>query len=211
MQLTDGELVDRIIKGEKSLYEIIVRRLNPYLYKIGKTYGYNHDDTQDLMQDTFVDAYKHLFQFEGRASLKTWITKIMLNHCYRKKEKMSFKNEIMKEMNDYDQPIYHSNRQSTSQSVHNKELGTIIEQALMRIPEKYRMVFAVREMNGMSVSETSSLLEISESNVKVRLNRAKSMLQEIIIQSYHPEELYEFHAIYCNAMTDRVMNIINQL
>ena len=54
-----------------------------------KSYNYNHEDTQDLMQETFIDAYKSLSRFENRSSFKTWIIKIMLNHCYRKKQKFS--------------------------------------------------------------------------------------------------------------------------
>lgn len=85
------EIIDRILKGEKALYEIIVRRYNPCLYKVGRAYNYNHDDTQDLMQDTYIDAYKNLSKYEGRADFKTWIIRIMLNNCYRKK-----KNQVLK-------------------------------------------------------------------------------------------------------------------
>ncbi len=83
---TEVEIIERILKGEKALYEIIVRRFNPYLYKVGRSYNYHHEDTLDLMQDTFVDAYKNLQNFEGRSNFKTWIVRIMLNNCYRKRE-----------------------------------------------------------------------------------------------------------------------------
>ena len=55
--ITEAEIISRVISGEKALYELIVRRFNPTLYKIGRSYNYNHQDTQDLMQDTFIDAY----------------------------------------------------------------------------------------------------------------------------------------------------------
>ena len=86
-KFTEAEIIRRILDGEKAMYEIIVRRFNPYLYKIGRSYNYNHEDTQDLMQDTFVDAYKNLLQFEGRSNFKTWIIRIMMNNCYRKGKK----------------------------------------------------------------------------------------------------------------------------
>lgn len=89
--ITEAEIISRVISGEKALYELIVRRFNPTLYKIGRSYNYNHQDTQDLMQDTFIDAYKNLQQFEGRANFKTWLIRIMLNNCYRKK-----KNPVLK-------------------------------------------------------------------------------------------------------------------
>src|ERR1051325_7407156 len=92
-QLTEAAIIERILSGEKPLYEIIVRRFNSYLYKIGRSYNYNHEDTQDLMQDTYIDAFRNLPQFEKRSNFKTWLIRIMLNNCYHKKEKFSFKNE----------------------------------------------------------------------------------------------------------------------
>ncbi|MBS1626983.1 MAG: sigma-70 family RNA polymerase sigma factor [Bacteroidetes bacterium] len=209
--LSDTELTQRIIAGEKVLYEIIVRRFNPYLYKIGRTYNYNHQDTQDLMQDTFVDAYKNLSQFEGRANLKTWIIRIMMNNCYRKKEKLSFKNEIMQHTNDASTPLFTNTNNNTEKTVHNKELGGIIEKTLEQIPFDYRIVFSLREINGLNISETSALLNISETNVKVRLNRAKTMLREQLEKIYTANELYEFNLIYCNEIVESVMKKINKL
>jgi RNA polymerase sigma-70 factor (ECF subfamily) len=131
--LTESEIINRISAGDKSLYEIIVRRYNPQLYKVGRSYNYNHEDTQDLMQDTFIDAYRNLQQFEGRADFKTWITRIMLNNCYRKKEKLSFKNEISTAVNDQSTPLF-SQPDDTHKIIQNRELGHIIEEALSRIP-----------------------------------------------------------------------------
>ena len=78
-KFSDLEIIGRISNGEKALYEIIVRRYNPYLYKIGRSYNYNHEDTQDLMQETLIDVYNNLLQFEGRSVFKTWIIRIMMN------------------------------------------------------------------------------------------------------------------------------------
>lgn len=208
---TEEEIISRIIKGEKSLYEIIIRRYNPYLYKVGRSYNYNHQDTEDLMQDSFIDAYKSLAQYEGRASFKTWIIRIMMNNCYRKKEKSSFKNEIMVEVNDQSKPLFTNTNNETHRLVQNRELGHIIENALEKIPFDYRMVFSLREINGLDIAETAQLLSISEVNVKVRLSRAKVMMKNEIEKSYSAAELYEFNLIYCDAIVENVMNKINNL
>ncbi len=210
-KFTDADVISKVLNGEKAMYEIIVRRYNPYLYKIGRSYNYSHDDTQDLMQDTYIDAYKSLDKYEGRSNFKTWISRIMLNNCFRKKEKSSFKKEVMEEFNEHSTPLFAAAENKTATIVHSRELGTIIEQALDNIPLDYKMVFTLREMNQMSVAETSELLQISEANVKVRLNRAKEMLRQHIEKSYTATELYEFNLLYCNAMVDRVMNIIDKL
>ncbi len=208
---TEADVIGRIINGEKALYEIIVRRFNPFLYKIGRSYNYNHEDTQDLMQETFIDAYKNLLQFEGRADFKTCIIRIMMNNCYRKREKASFKNEIMQAANDYSNPMFSNGNSDTEKIIQNRELGHIIESALRKIPFDYRMVFSLREINGLSVSETAEMLCISEANVKVRLNRAKIMLRRDLENAYSANELFEFNLIYCDPMVENVMNKINEL
>ena len=209
--LNENEIISRILNGEKSLYEIIVRRYNPFLYKLGRSYNYNHDDTQDLMQDTYIDAYKNLGQYKGIANFKTWLFRIMLNNCFRKKEKLSYKNEVMQDINDNSKPLFSHSGHDTERIVHNKELGEIIEKALSEIPFDYRMAFSLREINGLNVAETAELLDISEANVKVRVNRAKNMLREIIEKNYIGEELFAFNLIYCDAMVNNVMNIVNEL
>lgn len=210
-KFTEKEIIKGILAGEKALYEIIVRRFNPYLYKVGRSYNYNHQDTQDLMQETFIDAYKSLVQFEGRADFKTWIIRIMMNNCYRRKGKSGFKNEIMQDINDQSAPMFANGHSDTDKIVQRHELGRVIENALGRIPLDYRMVFSLREINGLSVAETAETLHISNANVKVRLNRAKAMLRSEIRKDYSPSELFEFNLIYCDAMVENVMNKIRDL
>ena len=210
-QYTDAKIIENILSGEIAQYEIFIRRNNPFLYKVGRSYNYNHEDTQDLMQESFIDAYKNLSKFENRSSFKSWIIKIMRNHCFRKKQKFSFKNEIVAEIMDSSEPMFKRSENDTYKMVANRELHCIIEKALGSVPFDYRMVFSLREMNGLNVSETAKALEISEANVKVRLNRAKTMLRKEIEKSYSAEEIFEFNLIYCDAIVDHVMQTITEL
>lgn len=211
-QYPDSEVIGKILQGEIALFEILIRRYNPYLYKIGRSYDYNHEDTQDLMQDTFIDAYTGLKGFEGRASFKTWIIRIMLHNCYKKRQKFSYKNEIANEINDKSIPMF-SNQEHTdiNKALTFRELNHIIEDALKQIPLDYRMVFSLREINGLNVAETAETLNISEDNVKVRLNRARAMLRKEIEKTYTPEDIFEFNLIYCDKMVERVMRKIRDL
>ena len=207
------ELINRIIKGENELFEILIRRNNPYLYKLGMSYGYKHEDVEDLMQEAFIAAYLSLEKFEARSSFKTWITRIMLNLCYQKARKLSFKFEKANDiLNEKTTPMFESNQSmDTYRSVLNNELSNVIVSALTSIPLEYRMVFSLRELNGMSTAETAETLEISETNVKVRLNRAKQMLREKVEKMYTPEDIFEFNLIYCNKIVNGVMKAINKL
>lgn len=205
-QYSDQALIQKILNKETALFELIIRRNNPFLYRIGKMYHFSHEDTQDLMQDSYIQAYTHLDQFENRSSLKTWLCKIMVNQCYKKTQKWASKNIESLENN---LPIFtQAGGTETINKVMNTELSSVIEKALLRIPENYRTVFILREVNGLNVSETSEVLEISEANVKVRLNRAKAYLRTEIEKSYNKEEILEFNLIYCDAMVNRVMKEI---
>jgi RNA polymerase sigma factor (sigma-70 family) len=207
--LTDAEVAERVSAGETSLYEILIRRHNPFLYRIGRAYGFNHHDTEDLMQDTYVDAYRSLDKFEGRAGFKTWIAAIMRNNCYHKKQKHSFKYETSKdEIAPLNEKYMNSRKEYSQPDIVNKELGRVMEKALAEIAEDYRLVFTLRELNGLNVAETAEVLCISEANVKVRLNRAKKMMRERIEKMYTPEDIYEFNLIYCDRMVERVMGVI---
>ena len=205
-QYSDEELIQKILHQETALFELIIRRNNQSLYRIGKMYHFSHEDTQDLMQETYIKAYTHLNQFQNRSSLKTWLSKIMVHECYRKSQKWAFKNVESLEKN----PSLFAKLGSTetSNKVMNTELNTVIEKSLLHIPEDYRTVFLLREINGLSVLETAEILDITESNVKTRLSRAKSFLRKEIEKTYNKEEIFEFNLIYCDAMVERVMQKI---
>lgn len=210
-QQKDNEIIERILKGEQALYEVIVRKYNPYLYKVGRSYNYSHDDTLDLMQDTFVDAYKGLAKFESRSTFKTWIVRIMLNNCYKMSQKSRYKNEIDGEVNENAVPMFADRNRDTARVVHNLELNSAIEDALNSIPSEYRMVFSLREVNGFNTAETADLLKITESNVKVRLNRAKTMLRSHLESEYAAVEMYDFNLIFCDRVVENVMDRIKNI
>jgi|SRR5690242_3425516 RNA polymerase sigma-70 factor (ECF subfamily) len=208
----DAEIISRVNEGDIKLFEILIRRYDPFLYKIGRSYRYNHEDTEDLMQDAYINAFCSLKKFQNRASFKTWLTRIMLNGCYQKKHKLSFKNEIGEDnfQNEKSDALFEQSYNNEKMAM-NKELGRVIEKAVHNIPEDYRIVFTLRELNGLNVAETAEALDISESNVKVRLNRAKGMLQKEIKKMYSPGEIFEFNLVYCDTLVNRVMEKIYEL
>ena len=90
----------------------------------------------------------------------------------------------------------------------NKELRVILEKAVSTLPEKYRMVFVMREVQGMSTNETMEALDLGESNVKIRLTRAKEMLRNELNTYWQPEQLFEFNLLRCDVIVNYVMNKI---
>ena len=93
----------------------------------------------------------------------------------------------------------------------NRELATVLENSLQRLPLLYRTVFILREMEGFSVAETAELLGITPVNVKVRLKRARVLLQQKIEQVYTHQDIYSFNLVYCDAIVHQVFTRINIL
>ena len=203
---TDIDVIQRVLAGEPSLFEIIIRRYNPYLHKTGMSFGFSHEDTQDLMQESFVSAYFHLSSFEHRSSFKTWLIRIMIRQCIRKKQKWTYQHEVALPLPDQSVPMFSAHPQrDLHQLFIQGELKEVIEKALLDLPEDYRLVFVMREINGLTQAEASDVLGISETNVKVRLHRARLMLRKGIEHVYSAEDLFEFHLKYCELMVGRVM------
>lgn len=209
-QLPENLVIRKILEGEVSMFEILIRRYNPLLYKVGRSYGFCHEDVQDLMQESFVSVYLNLSGFQNRSSFKTWVITIMLNKCYHKTQRLRHQLEVSSNGHEKEnsKPMFASDHTQTNRAVVNNELSRVIEDALQSIPLEYRMVFSLREVNGLNTAETAEVLNLSESNVKVRLNRARKMLRTEIEKMYSADEIFEFNLIYCDQIVERVMTEI---
>jgi RNA polymerase sigma-70 factor (ECF subfamily) len=198
-QLSDVFIIEKILLGEKKLFETIMRRYNQRLYRVGMAVLASDAEVEDAMQTAYISAFEHLAQFEKRASFATWLTRIMLNQCYeQKRRRRLFKNNT-------DDPQNFINIKTPANILAEKELSGVLERAIDALPEKYRLVFVLREMADMSVRETSEALNIGEPNVKVRLNRAKSMLRTDLSE-YVKDHVYHFHLSRCDRIVTNVMN-----
>jgi RNA polymerase sigma-70 factor (ECF subfamily) len=180
--LPDEEVVARILLGEKSLYGTLVQRHNPRLYKILWRILYNHEAIENVMQEAHARALTHLHQFEGRSSFITWLTRVMINEAYvfLRRRHVFQPLDSMAENGD-DRPIqWACGALDPEQNAIQEELRQILEAAVDSLPERYRVVFAVREMGEASTAEATASLGITEQCVKSRMLRAQQMLQKKI-------------------------------
>jgi RNA polymerase sigma factor (sigma-70 family) len=210
---TDDEVIVRVLTGQPALFELLVRRTNPLLYRVGRSFGFNHHDTEDLMQEAHVDAYLNLASFERRSAYGTWVTRLMINRCAQRLRKRSYSNEIPSDaLPDNASPVYQSNHSESPDAVVMKnELSRLVETALAQMPANLHVVFTLRELNQQSVTETAEALGISETNVKVRLNRAKAELRKKLEEAFDPQDIYEFNLVHCDGIVNRVMERIQAL
>ncbi|RYZ17488.1 MAG: sigma-70 family RNA polymerase sigma factor, partial [Chitinophagaceae bacterium] len=202
----DELIVQRVLDGETLLFELLIRRYNPLLYKIARTYGFGHEDTEDLMQETQVAAYTGLRGFRGAASYKTWLTRIHLNQCYHRLQEQQKRTQVVATADVPEGPSADAGGE-----IARRELTRFLEQSLQSLPLIYRSVFVLREVEGFSVAESAQLLGITPVNVKVRLSRAKTLLQKGLERRYNTADLYEFHLKYCDQIVHYVFRKIQQL
>ena len=208
--IPDKEIIERVLVGEKNLFSLILRRYNQRLYRVGMSIVNDAVETEDIMQTTYLIAYENLGKFAFRSSLSTWLTKILINECLSRLKKKSRLTNMNDELIDN---VIHQHQtkgvQTPADKIVNTELKDALEKAIRMLPEKYKVVFVMRELEGMTIAETKECLDISAVNVKVRLNRAKALLKESLSNIYKQEDLLHFHLSRCNRMVEMVMKQID--
>ncbi|MGN6396752.1 MAG: RNA polymerase sigma factor [Mucilaginibacter sp.] len=202
--LSDEELVDRIVKGDPRPYETLMRKYNSRMYRISMSIINDDAEAEDIMQITYLNAYRQLSAYRNQASFATWLTRILINESLLHKKRKTRKEQALMETEFIDE-----HHETPLSGLMNKELKAVLESAVANLPEKYRLVFVMREVQGMSTNETMEVLALGESNVKIRLARAKEMLRAELNKKWKPEQIYEFNLIRCDVIVDYVMRKIN--
>jgi RNA polymerase sigma-70 factor (ECF subfamily) len=206
--LTDEEIVHRVRAGEASLYEVLVRRHNQLLYRVARAIVRNEAEAEDVVQDAYVRAFAHLDQFEGRARFGAWLTRIAVNEALAR---LRMQQRIQPLAEDGGEGEYavpaNCHFRNPEEHTSNEELGRILEEALLSLPEQYRAVVMLRDVQEMSTAETAEALGLTEENVKVRLHRGRAFLRESISDRVGTtaREAFSFMGTRCEQMTALVM------
>ncbi|MBS1630400.1 MAG: sigma-70 family RNA polymerase sigma factor [Bacteroidetes bacterium] len=209
-QASDFEIVDQVIAGNTALFELLIRRYNTLLYRIARTHGLSHEDAEDIMQDAHFAAFCQLKNFRHEASYKTWLARIALHRCYHKLHSAQRQNELPEsDIHQYQTDFMQAapNTRPDGKTA-NRQLATVLEENIQALPLIYRNVFMLREVEGFSTAETATLMDISQVNVKVRLNRAKMLLRKQLEAFYTSSEIFEFNLRYCDKVVQGVFDQI---
>jgi RNA polymerase sigma-70 factor (ECF subfamily) len=154
-----------------------MRRYNRRLFRAVRSIVANDLEAEDIVQDAYVRAYQHLHQFEGRAQFSTWLTKIAIYEAYARVRRVDYqKVDSISVLEGHGMDVK-ANERDPEQQIYNTELNVVLEKAFDALPDDYRSVFMLREVEGLSTAETAECLELSEENVKTRLHRARALLQ----------------------------------
>jgi RNA polymerase sigma-70 factor (ECF subfamily) len=212
-ELRDEEVVQRVLAGETALFEILMRRYNQRLYRISRSILRNDGEAEDVMQDAYVRAYEHLGQFAGKAAFSTWLTRIAIHEALARKHRRSRIDELdALPANGDVMSILKSSAPNPEDGTAIAEARELLEQAIDHLPEAYRAVVMLREVEEMSVAETAESLGVSDAVVKTRLHRAHAMLRKDLFARAkgRATDLYQFHAVRCDRVVKAVFEKIRQ-
>jgi RNA polymerase sigma-70 factor (ECF subfamily) len=213
--LSDEEVVARVLAGETGTFEIIMRRYNQRLYRVARAILRNDSEAEDVMQDAYVRAYEHLDQFAGRAKFSTWLTRIAVHEALARQHRRNRYQDLesMSEQEGDPMDRFASLALNPEQQASNSEIRRLLEEAVEKLPDAYRAIFILRDVEDMSTSDAAHALEITEENVKVRLYRARALLRKSLYARAGMErkEAFDFHAVRCDRVVKNVFERIQQL
>lgn len=181
-QVSDELILERVRAGDKEACALCIEKYSPLIYRLGLRLMKNEADAEDVMQETFLSAFKHIDSFEGRSGLGTWLYRIAYNEAMMRLRKPSPYKVSVEETMGTDGPIIIPEQLFDwcclpEQDFETEEVRRRLEEALQRLPGKLRATFVLRDVEGMSTRETADILEISTDAVKTRLHRARLKLR----------------------------------
>ena len=213
-RLTDEEVVTRVMAGETGMFEIVMRRHNQRLYRVARAILRNDGEAEDVMQDAYVRAYEHLDQFAGRAKFSTWLTRIAVHEALARQHRGNRHQELEPKSEQEGDPMdrFASLAPDPEQQASNSEVRRLLEEAVEKLPDAYRTIFILRDVEDMSTTDTAEVLEITEENVKVRLHRARALLRKSLYARAGMErkEAFNFHAVRCDRVVNNVFERIQK-
>ena len=195
--MDDPRLVELAQKGDRKALSQLVNQYSERVYNLALRILRNREDAEDVLQETFLTVAQKLDTFDGRSKFFTWLYRIATNASLMKLRK---KKLVFQELNDESE--YQDNiesrtfidwSQDPSINIYNKEIKTKIDEAINKLSDIYRSVFVLRDIEELSIKETSQILDISEENVKIRLRRARQFLRDHL-SDYFEERVSEHEA-----------------
>ena len=181
----DFELIQAINSGQTDKFHDLVKRYEQKLYNFSLRMCRDHSDAEDMIQETFLNVFRYLKDFRYETKFKNWLYKVASSTCIKKRRKSKFAPEKELSLDDF----HPENQTEVPDHVPdwalmpldkllNQELSNTINQEILSLPKKYRLVIVLRDIEGFSTAETAQILSLSPSNVKVRLHRARLYLRD---------------------------------
>lgn len=215
--LSELDLAQRAHARDPQAIRLITTRNNQRLFRAAWSVLRNRADAEEAVQDTYVKAFTGA-GFEGRSSLATWLTRIAVNEALTRKRanearKRSLSDADITQIDDYREKLMSVSLRSPEFQMLRAELAKAIEAAIARLPEEFRTVLVLRDIEDMSVEETAEALDIVAATVKTRHLRARRRLRQEIDPDFRAvlAETLRFDGSHCEAMTARAIAALTEV
>ena len=181
----DFDLIQAFNSGQTEKFQDLVKRYEQKLYNFSLRMCRNTSDAEDMIQDTFLNVFKYLKNFRHETKFKNWLYKVAASTCIKKRRKSKFAPDKELSLDEFLPNDEAEKPDSVPEwamlpldKLLNEELSSVINTTILTLPEKYRVVIILRDIEGFSTAETAQILNLSPSNVKVRLHRARLFLRD---------------------------------
>jgi len=211
---SDDDIIERVRAGETDLFEILMRRYNQRVYRLARAVLRSDAEAEDVVQDAWVRAYTHLDQFAGRAAFSTWLSRIALHEAWARARRghrfRTIEPDAAGETFEMKQVSRDPDPEGLAAS---EEVRSILESVIEDLPDTYRTVFVLREIEELSTAETAESLEVTEETVKTRLHRARAVLRRELLARAGTgiRHAFPFMGPRCDRMVETVMARIRAL
>lgn len=186
-QSQESALVARLQAGDAAAFETLVRRHTPALLRVARRFMKSEEDARDAVQDAFVAAFKSIGSFGANAQLSTWLHRIVINACLmrlrtqRRRREEDIEEFLPRFREDGHQVTPSQQWTETAETIlERSELVGVVRASIDRLPDTYREVLLLRDIEELSTEETAKMLGITANAVKIRLHRARQALRTLL-------------------------------
>lgn len=208
--LDEEELLRLARAGESDAFREIMQRHNPRLYRVARGILRDEAEAEDVVQETFVHAFTSLAAFRGEARLATWLTRIALNEAFgrlrRRRLDLGF---VAQAEDDAAESAFRASPRADDpeRAAAHKQIRLLLEQAIDELPEHFRLVFVMRDVEELGIEDTAKLLGLQPQTVKTRLHRARRLLRASLQSQLSTmlSDIFPFAGARCARIRDAVM------
>ncbi len=195
--MDEKQLVERAKQGDRVALSQLVNKYSERVYNLALRILRNREDAEDVLQETFITVIEKLHSFDGRSGFFTWVYRIATNASLMRLRKNKMVFQQLSDNPDFQESIesrvFIDWSEDPSLNIYDQEVKKKLDEAINKLSDIYRSVFILRDIEGLSIKETSAILNITEENVKIRLRRARQFLRDYLSE-YFEERTRRQHA-----------------
>jgi RNA polymerase sigma-70 factor, ECF subfamily len=209
----DAEVIRQVLQGNTAMFELLMRRYNERVYRAARAILRDEQEAEDVMQQTYVNAFTHLGQFNGSSQFSTWLTRIAINESLARVRRQGRYEVFDDELSGIEPFASRNPAENPERQAFTTELRELLEWAIDRLPDGAREVFVLREVEGLSTADVAESLGVSMDVVKTRLSRGRAALRRILLDrtGATATDAFRFYRPRCDRIVAQVLSRIHSL